>query len=50
VPADIAGVISRLSKETGVEPRMPAWGSLNGDSARTLLDALLQIKHALGIA
>lgn len=49
--------MERLSAETGVELRQPAAASKpdNGssplsDPGRQLLDALLQIKHAVGVA
>lgn len=55
-PADVAAAIQRLSQETGVELRMSAAGAGTGgsssatDPGRQLLDALLQIKHAVGLA
>lgn len=55
--ADIGAAVHRLSAETGVELRQPAPASrpTNGsspltDPGRQLLDALLQIKHAVGVA
>ncbi|KAL4452766.1 hypothetical protein ABPG75_008428 [Micractinium tetrahymenae] len=54
---DIGAAVDRLSAETGVELRQPAAASkpTNGsspltDPGRQLLDALLQIKHAVGVA
>lgn len=54
---DIGAAVQRLSAETGVELLQPAAASkpTNGSSplaepGRQLLDALLQIKHAVGVA
>lgn len=49
---DVAAAVGRLSQETGVELRSPAGGGSNGsmDSGRQLLDAVLHIKHAVGLA